>query len=172
MDKRWLLILLILIAGLACMYYIVDSSTTVGKAVESINKTYVTVPDGFSIAEAKSASATFLNKATNEKIIVKDIGKQNTSEDDYNRKLDTLKNSGDINIVKNTSRDVNGVKVYQITYENLSDANVTNLTIAFTNSCDHSFVIKMLHYSDESEMEKDLDYIVSTIRPDYKKPKD
>lgn len=171
MDKRWILILIILIAGLSCMYWIVDSSTTVGSAIAPVNRSYITLPDGFSIAETKTASATIIDKSTNEKIFVKDIGKEDSALPNFNSKVDTLMKSADIKIISNASKETNGITYYQADYQNTT-GNVTNYTISYVHTNNHTYLIRMQNYDNPSKLEKDLDYIVNTLRPDYKKAQD
>ena len=58
------------------MYYIVDTSTTVGTSITVVNKTVVTVPNDFSIEDSGSNTAKIINEETHEKIYFKDLGKK------------------------------------------------------------------------------------------------
>ena len=75
MDKRWIGILLILIAGLVCMYYIVDNSTTVGNAISVINDVTIPVPQEMKISVSNRNDVTFLNENTNESIYINCVDK-------------------------------------------------------------------------------------------------
>ena len=75
MDKRWILILIILIVGGYCTYNIVDSSTTVGDAITVVNKSVITIPKDFSIADTDKNSVDLIDNKDNKKIHIEDIGK-------------------------------------------------------------------------------------------------
>ena len=87
MDKRWILILIILIAGCACMYHIVDSSNSVGDAITVVNKTVITLPSGFTIGDDDKSSVTLVNENNNETIFIEDLGKSDTSLDNFKNDL-------------------------------------------------------------------------------------
>ena len=65
MDKRWLGIIIIFIAGIVCMYLIVDSSPTVGKAVTVVDEMTITLPSGFNILKETDKSVHLLDHQNN-----------------------------------------------------------------------------------------------------------
>ena len=99
MDKRWILILIILIAGCACMYHIVDSSNSVGDAITVVNKTVITLPSGFTIGDDDRSSVTLVNENNNETIFIEDLGKSDTSLDNFKNDLKNDTNGVDSTFV-------------------------------------------------------------------------
>ena len=172
MDKRWIGILIILIAGCACMYYIVDTSTTVGTSITVVNKTVVTLPNDFSIDDSGSNSAKIINKNTHEKIYFKDLGKRDIALDSFNKKLKELQNNPNIKINNNSTVKINNITVYRIDCENLTTENTTNFSICYAYTCYHTFLIQFKNYNDNSKLDKDLDYIISYMKPDFKQFQD
>ena len=81
MDKRWILILIIFLVGVAALYFVVDTSNTVGKAVVAVNTYTITVPETYNIENSETYLATVINRATGEKITVEDVGKGNDVDD-------------------------------------------------------------------------------------------
>ncbi len=71
MDKRWIGILIVLIAGLGCMYLIVSNSNSVGSAVSVINDVTITLPPGYITSEDTSHMCVLHNKQTNETIRIR-----------------------------------------------------------------------------------------------------
>ena len=71
MDKRWIGIIIVLLAGLGCMYLVVSNSTSVGNAVSVISDVAVTLPPGYITTDDGSRYYVFHNKKTNEVIRIK-----------------------------------------------------------------------------------------------------
>lgn len=172
MDKRWIGILIILIAGCACMYYIVDTSTTVGNSITVVNKTVVALPNDFSIDDSTSNSAKIINENTLEKVYFKDLGKKDVALDNFNKKLNDLQNNPNIKINNNSTVNINNITVYKIDCENLTTENATNISFCYAYTCYHTFSIQFKNYKDSSKLEKDLDYIVSNMKADFKQSQD
>lgn len=171
MDKKWILIIIILIVGCFLMYNIVDSSTTVGNAITVVNKSVVTLPDGFSIGESEKNSVELLDEKTGEKIYVTDLGKTNSAEEEYSEALQSLEYDPYISIINNSTSKINNINTYTITLENHT-VNTTNVCLAYIYSSNHTFSIEFQNYSDNNRLNDDLNFIVSTISPDFKQSQD
>ena len=165
MDKRWILILIILIVGCTCLYYIVDSSTTVGDAITVVNKSVITLPSDFTIDSDTKSSATLINKNTNENIVIKDLGKSDSAFDCFKDDLNSLDN-----IINNSTLNINNITAYEIDFQNLTTKS--NTTLVYVYSSNHTFNIKFDGYENQNELNQDLNFIVSTISPDFKQNQD
>jgi hypothetical protein len=163
MDKRWILILIILIVGCTCLYHIVDSSTTVGDAITVVNKTVVTLPSDFSIGSDDRSSATLINKNTKESIFIKDLGKSDSAYKSFKKNLNSLDN-----VVNNSTLDINNITTYKIDINN----NTGNTSLVYVYTCNHTFNIKLDGYTNQNELNQDLNFIVSTLSPDFKQNQD
>ena len=172
MDKRWIGILIILIAGCTCMYYIVDTSTTVGTSITVINKTVVTLPDDFSIEDTGSNTAKIINKENHEKINFKDLGKKDVALDNFNKKLKELNRDSNIQINNNSTVKINNISVYKIDCVNYTTENATNISFCYAYTCYHTFSIQLKDYNDNVKLDKDLDYMISNMKPDFKQSQD
>ena len=84
MDKRWIGIIIILIAGLGCMYLIVDNSTSVGNAVNVINDVTITLPPGYINTEDGSNYCVLFKKETNETMRIKCLKDAKGYIEEYN----------------------------------------------------------------------------------------
>lgn len=62
------------------MYVIAESSDSVGSAITIVNKTVVTLPDGFTIGADGSNSTKLIQKNGDKSIFIKDMGKKNKAE--------------------------------------------------------------------------------------------
>ena len=172
MDKRWIGILIILIIGCCCMYFIVSSSDTVGTAITDVNKTVVTLPHGFSIGDDDKGSVTLVSKHSDEKIHIKDLGKNDTAKKSCDEKLYELNHDSNMNVLKNYTSNISNFNVYRIDFEDLSKENVTNVSSAYIYTCNHTFLIKMYNYNNQTGLDDDLTFIINTLRPDFKQSQD
>ncbi|MDO5823119.1 hypothetical protein [Methanobrevibacter sp.] len=169
MDKKWILILIILIVGCFSMYFIVESSNTVGTAITVLNKTVVTIPDDLSIKASEKNHVELFNKHGTEKIHIKDMGKNDTSLNSFKNNLNNLKSKPDINIISNSTYDINNITTYRIDFENTTSGN---MTFAYLYTANHTFTINMSGYNNTQSLNSDLEFIVSTLKPDFKQSQD
>lgn len=170
MDKRWILILIILIVGCACMYHIVVSSNNVGNAITVVNKTVITIPDEFTIDDDDKSSTTLINEKTKETIFIKDLGKPDTSLDCFNKGLSRFSDNYDIHILNNETLNINDIPVYRLDIQNSTDGK--DSTIVYMYSYNHTFNLKFNGYSSEDKLNQDLNFIINTISPDFKQKQD
>lgn len=170
MDKRWILILIILLAGAVCAYHVVDSSTSVGNAITVLNKSVITLPDDFTIGESEKNSAELLNTHNNEKILITDFGKNDDSQRMFNENLTRFNDAINIIVNKNSTMNINDVTTYRIDLFNSTTGE--DVTLAYIYSSGHTFTIRMTGYDNETKLDNDLNFIVSTITPDFKQSQD
>ena len=170
MDKRWILILIILIAGCACMYHIVDSSNSVGDAITVVNKTVITLPSGFTIGDDDRSSVTLVNENNNETIFIEDLGKSDTSLDNFKNDLNRFYESNNIHVLNNETLNIKDSPVYRINLKN--DTNGVDSTFVYMYSCNHTFNVKFNGYSNEDDLNQDFNFIINTISPDFKQKQD
>lgn len=171
MDKRWIAILVILLVGVTCMYLIIDSSNTVGSAIVDVNKSIVTMPDGFSKGDSDSNSVYLINKNTDESINIQDLGKTDVALDEFDNKFATLSHKYGIEELSNSSNVTKDNKVYTLCYKNTTE-NELYKSISYLYAFNHTFCIKMFNFDNTDKLNRDLYFIVDTIQPDYKKSQD
>lgn len=171
MDKRWILILIILIVGGYWTYTVVDSSTTVGDAITVVNKTVITLPNDFSILDSDKNSVDLIDEKNNEKIHIEDMGKGDTALETFNNEIYSLSESSDIHIIKNSTFNVGNTTVHKSDLQNFTN-DMSNVSLICLYSSGHTFSIKFEGYSDENALNEDLNFIVTTISPDFKQSQD
>lgn len=165
MDKRWLIILIILIAGLGAMYHIATTSTNVGCAVTIVHDLSVTVPHGFKIAESSTDYTKLIDDRTNETIELYYLVKGDESYDTFKKEVDSLNNDSDCEIL-DSSND-NGV--YKISYKDSKNLTQTHY---ITCLCNRTIVIIMTGFDNPEKEIKELNFIKETVEPDYKQKHD
>ncbi|MGN0176896.1 MAG: hypothetical protein ACI389_03580 [Methanobrevibacter sp.] len=172
MDKKWILILIFLIVGCCCLFYVVETSPTVGNAITVVNKTIVSLPDEFSIENKENAYSTLINKNTNEKIIIKDLGKKDSALDNFKEKSINLSKNPDIIHVNNSTLNINNITTYKIDYQNITKENNSDLSNVYIFTCNHTFLIKLENYNNSTKLNNNLDYVITHMTPDFKQSQD
>ena len=162
-----LLAIIIIIVALGCGYLIVNSSTTVGKAVTVVDRCVFTLPDGYSLEDSKTGNITIEHDGTSEKINVKEFNKNTTVKKLIARFERNFNDTYEI-IGNNTTKSPNGIEIFTVYYKNSTD----NLSSSFFYTTKHSFNVNTVGYNDLNALNKDLYYIADTLRPDYKQAQD
>lgn len=162
------MIIAILIVGISCMYIIVDNSTTIGHAITTFSKTSITLPEGFSVGETDSKSALLYSKKSNETINIYDQGKGDSTKDSFKNVTDTYKNNPKYDNINETTKNVNNITVLQLTME-------TNNTLSSSSvfyDYNHTYLIELSGFEDINKLNKDLEFVITTLQPDYKQAQD
>lgn len=163
MDKRWILIFIIMIIGVSCMYLVVENSNTVGSAISDVNKSTITIPHGFSKVDSDSNSISLANKKGDEKIFLKDLGKRDCANKSFNKKLNSLPD--DVVHIKNTTNVTNNITEYIIYYQ---DESNFNNSMSYFYTCNHTFYMNMKGFETVDDLDNEMNFIVTTLKPDYK----
>jgi|GEM_PF-1831140 len=167
MDKRWIGIIIVLLAGLGCMYLVVSNSTSVGNAVSVISDVAVTLPPGYITTDDGSRYCVFHNKKTNEVIRIICLEEVTNNNEEYNKKLKSLTQQDDIIIKKNfTNKNLS-----MIEYENQSSKDEKDNAIAYFDKCNHTFSMKLEHFTNETSKENAMNFIIEQIKFDFKQNK-
>lgn len=166
MDKRWIYILIIAIIGISCMFLIVESSTTIGKATVKVDNFLITIPDSFNIHNDGSDYADLINRKTNERILVKDLGKGDRIEEKMSEVYESYSNNESYYNVKNVTVNDTIPTIY---YE---DYNNTINQINFITKFNHTFSVKSSHFHDNATIEENAEFIIDSLVPNYKQKQD
>lgn len=169
MDKRWIYVIIIFIIGFTAMYYIADTSTTVGKAIVSVNTHLVTVPDSFNIEGNEYNYALLVNRQTKEHIFIKDLGKGDLIGKNFEEEAGNLETNQNVTKISYTTEKYNQKSYNVIEYET---ANGKHNKILFFTENHHTFKIKSTDFKDMKTLEKNTKFIIDTFRPDHKKKQD
>lgn len=169
MDKRWIYILIIFIIGVTCAYLIVESSDTVGSANININKFTVTLPSEFNIDTKKDQYLLLIDRKTQEKIEIKDLGKGNDIDSNISYELYQLKDNANVTLINDSSLKIGNETFSSIYYEKIPD--YTN-RITFVSKYDHLFSIDCKMFHDNQKIINDTQKIIDSIKPDYKQSQD
>ena len=159
MDKRWIAILIIMIIGIGCGYFISQHSTTIGHAIADVSKSTVSLPYGFSVGPTDETSLGLENR--------------NIAKKRFKSERKEISQSGNIKILDNDTIDTpSGLKVYLAHYTDSDKAQLKNQSIAYYYTHGHTFYTKLTGFSNIGNMDEKLIFISDSLQPDYKKPQD
>ena len=162
MDSRWYGIIIILIAGLGCMYLIASSSTTIGSAVVIVDDLSVTLPPNFKIVHNDIYQIELKNRNNDENIIVKYLSDGNNSQKEYAKEVKALSKNSNVDIVKKNTSDV----LQSIYCKNLK--NNKEYGEFFFEKFDRTVMIKMTNYQNQTKQDSDLKFVCDAMQPDFK----
>lgn len=166
MDKRYFIIILIIVVCLVNLYVIADFSDVVGSSYTDVGKYTFSLPPGFDLGGSQDKSiAVIHNPKTNMDIAVYSLDK-----DDYNYSLglNQLKNNTAVKIVSNGTLNVDNISVDAVYYEDLSTN--TSKSIFYFHKDNHPFRINIVNFdmNNKNETINNLVLIIQSIRLNYK----
>ena len=159
MDKRWLGIIIILILGIGAMYFIVDSSPTVGKAVAVASEMTITIPDGFNLLKDTEQTIDMIN-SQNETINITIIGLGDNASNEYKATLKAFEKSDDIEV---QDKNATGNMIF---YKNLTADKECSVTYFVKEN--RTIELQMTKYEN---WENDWKFVVDTIQHNFKQNK-
>ncbi|WP_410320248.1 hypothetical protein [Methanobrevibacter sp.] len=168
MDRRWILIIIILFIGFGAMCCIVDNSDTIGSAITTFGKTTITIPDGFSVGESTGDHVELYNKKNSELITIYDFGKGNNAEEILKNVTDYELYMTDYINQTNKTIKIDDVELHE---SDLQSENGTTYTFSFYHD-KYTYIIEMEGYKDANKINEDLKFIICTMHPDYKQAQD
>lgn len=171
MDKRWIFILIILIIGVTCLYFVADSSTTVGKANVKVNSFLITIPDSYNIDNTGGDYAQLINRNTNEIIKVIDMGKGDSVDDSSNKDMEILQDNESVSEVEKGAFKKDTESLPCIEYKIYDDENTTNQIVYFTKY-NHTFKIKSTDIHDKNTLKENIKFIIDSLTPNFKQKQD
>lgn len=167
MDKRWIIIFIILIAGVSTLYLIANESIEIGKAITTIDNVIITLPDNFKITDQDKTSVEMTNRNSNEKLSIELIKEKNKAEELMGNKLQELRLENVINI-EDSTKNISNITVYSISYQNIDSDTPVNYTVNYINKLNKTFVITTSNYENNDSQLNDLTQIIETLRLDFK----
>lgn len=167
MDKRWILIIIILIVGISSLYFIANDSMKIGKAINTIDNVIITLPTDFKMTEKTDSFAEISNRNNDNTIQIELIKQKNKAQQLMKDKLSELKSENVIDI-KNTTQNISGLTVYTINYQNITTDTPVNYSVNFVNKLNKTFIITAFNYTDNTSQLNDITEVIKTIRLDFK----
>lgn len=170
MDKRYLLIIIILIMGLFTLYFITDASYTIGSASATLGEYTFSLPQGFMVEHSEKKHASIYNDDG----VYIHVDVINKNRDNYNNTLNYL-SSNNIPIISSGSVNINNIVVDSVFYNKTEYNSTINRNESVCGAFfifekfNAPFKIEVTHFDFEN---KDLiieyvSYIVESINKNY-----
>lgn len=172
MDKRWIAILIIMIIGIGCGYFIAQHSSTIGHAIADVSKSTVSMPYGFSATPVGETGLKLENKNTKETIYIEDLGSGDNTKKSFEEKFEKISKAKNNKVIENTVITTpNGIKAYTAHYNDFNKEPSKNKSIAYFYTYGHTFYTKLTGFKDIDNTEEMMIFIIDSVQPDYKKPR-
>lgn len=172
MDKRYLLIIFILVIGGINLALIADHSDVVGTASVNFGNHTFSLPDGFNLGESSEDSVMLIGTNSNLRIEFTALDRNDLN---YNETLDDLRNGSDYRVLSNGTIRTGEMTINAIFFTDLvgnnSDEVANNYTSFFFTKDNDTYRINVWNFDYENDRDSvisDLSYILNSLRINYK----
>lgn len=169
MDKRYLLIIIIVAVCLLNMFLIAKSSDEIGNAAVNFDDYTFSIPRGFSLYESSEDQVMVGNTSNDFRMYV-------TTLDSYNaeHKLDQLTNNTNDTVLSKGNVTCGNITVETIYYRHVynPDKPAINQSVSYFTKFGTPFKITMRGFNydtDQNETLDDLAFVVNSLRENHKK---
>lgn len=166
MDKRYLLIIVIIIFCSLSLYFISLSSDIVGSASIDCGDYTVSIPEGFTLYSSTNERVLIHNGENGIDInLYGNLGKSGT----YENKLEGIENSTEYKVLSKGNLTVDGIDIESFYYQRNNDGQ--NRSTFYFEKLDHRFRILITDFDYDNEKDLTIQYvsdIVSSLRLNYK----
>ena len=170
MDKRYLLIIILIIIGCSTLYLITNASYTIGSASATLGQYTFSLPQGFTVDHTENKYVSIFNGDG----VYIHVNVAEKNKDNYNDTLNYLK-SKNIPIISSGSVNIGDIVVDSVFY-NKTQYNITinsneNVCGAFFifNKSNATFKIEVTHfdYENKDKIIEYVSYIVQSLNKNY-----
>lgn len=169
MDKRYLLIILIIIVCLINMSLIVNFSDEIGTASVSVDRYIFSIPSDFSLLDSNDHSVVIGHKDNNFRITV-----FVDNDNNFTNRIAKINSTPEDSLLSMGSINCDGVEVHSVYYTHSYDSSKPplNQSLFYFEKEGASFRVLMSDFNYELDRNNTIDYItviVNSLRLDYKK---
>lgn len=164
MDKRYLLILIIIVVCCINLSFIVINSDVVGSASVSVGKYIFSMPEGFSLSQDNGNSVVIQNGDGVVIYLESDLSESDT----YAKRLVYIENETDDEILSEGSINVSDISVDVVFFQS---TNNTNKSTFYFEKDNVPFKMVMSGFNYNADRNQTLDYatfIIQSLHKDYK----
>ena len=160
MDKRYLVIIFILIFGCVNLYFIAINSDTIGTASVNFDKYVLSLPEGFDLYENHGDSIVLHNSKTGVYIAVYSVDSYNYTNDLNHYKNDsraTVFSTGDINV-----DDTLVNSIFYKDFDKNNDRSFNYSKFYFTKE-NHPFVITVAGFDYNNDKNSTVELLIDIV---------
>lgn len=166
MDKRYILILIVIFACLTNLYFISSFSDVIGSASVEGGNYIFSIPSGFSLYDSDNDHVLIHGGPGGLDIsIFFRIG-----NDNYQSLMSKINNDTNYKILSNGSLNTKNTNIDCIYYQRLDDGQ--NRSTFYFTKYDHNFRVTMINFNYDNDRNKTMEYIdliADSVRINYKK---
>ena len=165
MDRRYFLIILIIIVCSFSLYNIAVNSDVVGSATVECGKYTCSIPNGFSLYNSEKTEVTCSDGNGMYIFIYTNL----SDKANYSNKIDEINQSKDNNLISNGTINNNNMIIHSIYYSR--DDGTNRSTFYFTKD-DHNFRIIISGFNYEKDRNKTVEIacdIANSMKLNYKR---
>lgn len=165
MDKRYLLILLIIIICGINLSIIANNSDIVGSTSIGVGHYLFSVPEGFDSYEDNGNSVTIQNKNNITIYIETNLGNNDT----YYSRLNHIENRTNATILSEGTISIENISVNTVYY---MTSNNNNRSVSYFEKDNTTFkiIVSNFNYNDDYDLTLDyVTFIIKSLRDNYKK---
>lgn len=167
MDKRYLLIIIILIMGLTSLFFISSNSDMVGSASVNMRDFIFSLPEGFILDHSDKDSVTLYNEKDNLYMYFQVVDDSNT----YDSLLNWMNNSSSYVILSKGSIKINDIDVDTVYNKHYYDNNqYSNSSVFYFNMYDTNLKVEITGFDYDKDRNQTIDILVdliSSLKPNY-----
>lgn len=167
MDKRYFLIIFILIMGFTSLFFISNNSDMIGTASVNVGNFIFSLPGGFILGHSESDSVALYNPDNNLNMNIQLVN----GSDTYESQLNWMQNSSSYIILGKGSININNVVVDSIYNKHYYNNNkYTNSSIFYFNMYDNNFKIEITGFDYDKNQNQTIQCLVDVItslKPNY-----
>lgn len=167
MDKRFIIMFFILIAGIFNLFFISEYSDVIGSASVDVSNYTFSLPEEFVLLNTNNAeSISIYNSKSGLHIMVSVIHDYNSSY-----KINQLNNDSRYDILSNGTINIGNKTIDSIYYNDVNIKNKSSVAIFYFNKFNATFKVNMDNFDYETQRNETIDAItdiVTSLRINYK----
>ena len=169
MDKRYLLIIVIILFSCFNLYLISEHSDVVGSASVDVKNFTFSLPEGMDVLNTFEDHVE-LNSKTKGFYATVHVLKGNTYN--FTQIIESIQNKSENTILSNGTLDVDGVHVDTVFYQSKNNGFVNNRSLSYfvKDNTKFNIALSTFNYDNDRNMTIEfISYVVETLRINYKK---
>ena len=168
MDKRYLLIIVIILFSCINLYFISQTSDVVGSASVDVRNFTFSLPEGMNVLNTYGDHVE-LNSKTKGFYATIHVLKGNSYN--FTQIIGSIQNKSENTILSNGTLDVNGVRVATVYYQSKSNGFVNNRSLSYFIKDNTKFNIALSTFDYDNDRNMTIEfitYVVDTLRINHK----
>lgn len=168
MDRRYLVIIFIIVFGCINLFFISGFSDVIGSASVNCGDYTFTIPNDFNLMSSEESTVVIHNPVSHLTVAISII---DNNDSNFTRDFDRIANNSNNNVLAEGDINIDNITVSSIYYEGPdSKDEVKNRSVFFFKKFDSTFKIQMtnFNFTDRNETIDVLSSIVDSMRINYR----